>query len=131
MKPGAGLRADQHPAYDEPVGLGNLVGNDHGRAHVTEDASTNQAERLFSRMRRAAIGIFDRMSGKYLDWYAADIAWRVDMRRTDFRKQAKSMLASAMKHPREHVRILAACRQAKEALVGVEPAHRPWLVPRC
>jgi transposase-like protein len=99
VAPGAELRADQHSAYDELGGLGNLVRNDHTKAYVVErDASTNQAESLFSRMRRAEIGIFHRMSGKYLDWYAADIAWREDMRRIDYRRQAKSMLASAMKH---------------------------------
>ncbi len=39
------------------------------------------------------------MAGKYLDWYAADLAWREDNRRTDFRTQAKAMLRSALAHP--------------------------------
>jgi hypothetical protein len=40
-----------------------------------------------------------RIAGKYLDWYAADVAWREDKRRTDFREQAKAVLAAALAHP--------------------------------
>ena len=95
----AELRADQHPAYDELVGLNPLVRNDHGTAYVVEPgASTNQVESFFSRVRRAEIGIHHRISGKYLDWYAADLAWREDHSRTDFRMQAKTVLASALGH---------------------------------
>ncbi len=69
VREGAELRADQHKSYDELVGLATMVRNDHGKAYVeTADASTNQAESFFSRARRAEIGIYDRMAGKYLDW---------------------------------------------------------------
>jgi transposase-like protein len=82
---GAELRADQHKSYDELVGLATMVRNDHEKAYVeTADASTNQAESFFSRARRGEIGIYHRAAGKYLDWYAADSAWREDHRRTDF-----------------------------------------------
>jgi transposase-like protein len=82
---GAELRADQHKSYDELVGLATMVRNDHEKAYVeTADASTNQAESFFSRARRGEIRIYHRAAGKYLDWYAADSAWREDHRRTDF-----------------------------------------------
>lgn len=99
VREGAELRADQHKSYDELVGLANLVRNNHGVAYVENaDASTNQAESFFSRARRAEIGIYHRMAGKYLDWYAADLAWREDVRRADFRVHAKRVLSSAMAH---------------------------------
>ena len=39
------------------------------------------------------------MAGKYLDWYASDLAWREDHRRTGFREQARLVLAAALTHP--------------------------------
>jgi transposase-like protein len=96
----ASLRADQHPAYDELGGLNEIVRNNHDRAYVVEaDFSTNQAESFFSRVRRGEIGIFHHIAGKYLDWYAADLAWREDKRRTDFRLHADAVLKSALAHP--------------------------------
>ena len=96
----AGMRADQHAAYDKLAGLNELIRNNHGKAFVeTGDASTNQAESHFSRLRRAEIGIHHRIAGKYLDWYVADVAWREDKRRTGFLEQAKAVLANALRHP--------------------------------
>jgi transposase-like protein len=121
---GAELRADQHKSYDELVGLATMVRNDHSKAYVeTADASTNQAESFFSRARRAEIGIYHRMAGKYLDWYAADLAWREDKRRTDFRSQAKLVLRSAMAHPisRNMAGYWQRKGKAKQALVGWSP----------
>jgi len=121
---GAELRADQHKAYDELVGLATMVRNDHGAAYVeTQDASTNQAESFFSRARRAEIGILHRMAGKYLDWYAADLAWREDQRRLDFRVHAKRVLASALAHPvsRNMAGYWQRTDKVKQALVGWNP----------
>ena len=39
------------------------------------------------------------MAGKYLDWYVADLAWREDSRRTDFRTQAKRLLCRVLGVP--------------------------------
>ena len=121
---GAELRADQHRAYDELVGLATMVRNDHGAAYVeTADASTNQAESFFSRARRAEIGIHHRMAGKYLDFYAADLAWRKDRRRMDFRRQAKAVLTSALSHPvsRNMAGYWQLAGKAERALVGWHP----------
>jgi hypothetical protein len=124
VQEGAGLRVDQHKSYDELVGLATMVRNDHGMAYVENaDASSNQAESFFSRARRAEIGIFHRMPGKYLDWYAADLAWREDKRRTDFRTQAKQMLRSALAHPvsRNMAGYWQRKGKAQQALVGWNP----------
>ncbi len=59
-------------------------------------ASTNQVKSFFSRVRRAEVGIHHRISGTYLDWYAADLAWREDHSRVDPCTQAKMVLASAL-----------------------------------
>ena len=126
VQEGAGLRADQHKSYDELVGLASMVRNDHGVAYVeSADASTNQAESFFSRARRAEIGIFHRMAGKYLDWYSADVAWREDRRRTDFRSQAKLMLRSAMAHPvsRNMAGYWQRKGKAQQRLVGWSPLN--------
>jgi hypothetical protein len=96
----AELRADEHPAYNELVGLFSIVRNNHSVAYVSEPgASTNLAESFFSRIRRAAGGIHHRMSGKYLDWYVADLAWREDMRRHRTSWLCTAVLAKALAHP--------------------------------
>ncbi|MDY0885403.1 transposase [Dongia soli] len=78
----ASLRADEHPAYNDLLGLFSVARNNHSVAYVSAPgASTNQAESFFSRVRKAAKGFHHRMSGKYLNWYVADLAWREDMRR--------------------------------------------------
>lgn len=121
---GAGLRADEHKAYDELVGLAHVVRNNHGVAFVAqEDASTNQVESFFSRARRAEIGIHHRIAGKYLDWYAAELAWREDRRRTEFRTQARSVLAAALAHPisRNMAGYWQSKNKAERALEGWNP----------
>jgi hypothetical protein len=63
------------------------------------------------------------MAGKYLDWYAADLAWREDRHRTDFRAQAKSVLRSAVAHPvsRNMAGYSQRTNKAKRPLVGWNP----------
>ena len=96
----AELRADEHPAYNELIGLFPIVRNNHSVAYVSEPgASTNLAESFFSRIRKAAGGIHHKMAGKYLDWYVADIAWREDMRRHQTSWLFKAVLAKALAHP--------------------------------
>lgn len=76
------------------VDLNAIVRNNHSVAFVVEPgASINQVENRFSRLRRAEIRIHYRIASKYLDWYAADVAWREDFRHVDFRAQSKIVLA--------------------------------------
>ena len=48
----------------------------HSVAFKDEDACTNQAESYFSRLRRMEIGTHHHVSGKYLQAYANEAAWR-------------------------------------------------------
>lgn len=42
---------------------------------------TNMAETYFSRLRRAEIGTYHSIAGRYLNAYASEMAWREDNRR--------------------------------------------------
>ena len=96
----AELIADEAPGYDELVGLFPMVRNNHRQAYVVAPgASTNQAESFFSRLRRAENGIHHRISGVYLDWYVADLAYREDMRRKRMSGLMGLYVASALLHP--------------------------------
>lgn len=53
----------------------------HSQVYSTPESNTNQAESFFSRLRRAEIGIYHHIAGRYFDRYAAEMAWREDVRR--------------------------------------------------
>jgi hypothetical protein len=69
--------------------------NNHGKAYVVEpDASTNQVDSFFSRLRRSAHGVHHRIAGTYLNWYVADLASREDMRRVPTKDRLPQYLGS-------------------------------------
>ncbi len=53
----------------------------HSEAYSHDGTCTNQAESFFSRIRRAEMGQHHHIAGKYLDSYAAEMAWRENNRR--------------------------------------------------
>lgn len=71
----------------------------HQQSYSTDEANTNQAESFFSRMRRAEIGTHHHISGRYLNAYASEMAWREDNRRVSNGEQFLSVGASALNHP--------------------------------
>ncbi|WP_349365329.1 MAG: IS1595 family transposase [Roseitalea porphyridii] len=71
----------------------------HQQAYSTDDASTNQAESYFSRLRRAEVGTHHHISGKYLPAYALEMAWREDRRRVSNGEQFLSITRAALVHP--------------------------------
>lgn len=85
----ATIRSDELPGY----GNLKLMGYVHDVVNHSEEFSTddginqNQAESFFSRMRRACIGVYHRITPKYMLDYATEIAWREDVRRIDTRRQ--------------------------------------------
>lgn len=87
------LRTDELSAY----GNVKLMGYIHETVNHSEEFSTpkgvnqNQAESYFSRMRRAVIGVYHRITPKYMVDYAMEIAWREDIRRTNTRDQLFSL----------------------------------------
>lgn len=93
--------ADEHPAYDVLHAMHAVVERvNHSEAYRGEDGvSTNQVESYFSRVRRAERGIHHRMASQYLDWYAAELAWREDHRRSDNGTLVAEMLKKALGHP--------------------------------
>lgn len=79
------IRSDELSAY----GNLKLMGYTHEVVNHSEEFSTdtginqNQAESYFSRMRRACIGVYHRVTPKYMLDYACEAAWREDFRRHD------------------------------------------------
>jgi hypothetical protein len=92
----ARIVADEHPAYDLLHVTHEAVERvNHGEAYRGENgASTNWIESFFSRARRSERGIHHRMASQYLDWYAADLAWKEDMRRKSNGDLVASMLGT-------------------------------------
>ena len=93
--------ADEHPAYDVLHAMHAVVERvNHSQAYRGEDGvSTNQVESYFSRVRRGERGIHHRIASQYLDWYAAELAWKEDHRRMDNRTMVEEMLKKALAHP--------------------------------
>lgn len=92
--------ADEHGSYNDVVGLNRMGRVNHSEAYSSEDGTnTNVVESFFSRIQRAYVGIHHRFSTRYLDWYAADIAWREDTRRMSNGGLTRSLLGQALRRP--------------------------------
>ena len=91
------IRTDELSAYSNV----KLMGYTHETVNHSVEfvgpngENQNQAESYFSRMRRAAIGVYHRITPKYMVDYASEIAWREDIRRTNTRDQF-SLLVKAV-----------------------------------
>ncbi|GGF01324.1 DDE transposase [Aliidongia dinghuensis] len=92
--------ADEHHAYNQVAAVFEEVERvNHSLAYRSEaGVSTNQVESFFSRVRRGEWGTFHHIASQYLDWYAFEMAWREDHRRTDMRTLVRGMLSKAMGH---------------------------------
>ena len=97
VQPGSTVHADEASCWDQLHARFAMHRINHSVAFKDEDACTNQAESFFSRLRRAEIGTHHHISGKYLRFYASEMAWREDYRRTPngslFTLVAKAALA--------------------------------------
>jgi transposase-like protein len=81
-----------HARYD--VGRVN-----HSLMFFDEGVCTNQAESYFSRLRRMEIGTHHHISGRYLQSYANEAAWREDYRRTPNGALYLLVICAALDHP--------------------------------
>ncbi len=82
VAPGAVICADESDAYDLLHAKYAVRRVNHSQEYRAEDGTTNnQAESYFSRLRRMQIGQIHKVSVKYLDEYANEIAYREDTRR--------------------------------------------------
>lgn len=96
----ATVYADEHASYDDLLGLNRTRRVNHSEAYATEDGdNTNLVESFFSRVERSYVGTHHRFSVRYLDWYAADLAWKEDHRRDGNRWQVLDLLRQAMGAP--------------------------------
>lgn len=97
VSPDAVVLTDEHGAYRH---LGDR--NPHQAVNHYDGYAdgptmhTNNAESFFSRMRRAERGIHHHMGGKYLELYAAMVAWHETFRRKPFSEQLEYILKVTM-----------------------------------
>lgn len=90
------IRTDELPGY----GNLKLMGYEHQVVNHSIEFSTddgvneNQAESFFSRMRRACIGIYHRVTPRYMLDYATEMAWREDARRRNTADQLQDLLTT-------------------------------------
>lgn len=93
--------SDEHHAYNQVVAVfENVQRVNHSEAYRSDaGVSTNQVESFFSRVRRGEWGTFHRIASQYLDWYAFEMAWHEDHRRTSMRSLLKGKLSKALGHP--------------------------------
>jgi transposase-like protein len=97
---GARILTDSHAAYGDLGAIWKHTAVDHDKHYADEDNNnTNQVEGFNLRIKRAEKGTHHRMAGKYLDWYAAELAYREDFRRQDNGWLLRDMLGRALAHP--------------------------------
>ena len=72
----------------------------HKESYVTEKGvHTNWCESFNSRVRRAERGVHHRISGRHLQGYADEFAWREDFRRVSNGQQFAGVLRAAARAP--------------------------------
>jgi transposase-like protein len=96
---GATVHADEASNWDALHARFAMRRINHSVAFSDEGACTNQAESYFSRLRRAEIGTHHHISGKYLQAYANEMAWREDHRRIPNGTLYALVAKAAMEHP--------------------------------
>lgn len=99
VKEGSTVYADEATHWDELHARFLTKRINHSEAYSHDGANTNMAESFFSRLRRAEIGIHHQFAGKYLDSYAAEMAWREDHRRLSNGEQMMEATRAVSRHP--------------------------------
>ncbi|PZU14401.1 MAG: IS1595 family transposase [Citromicrobium sp.] len=93
----ASIFTDEGSGWEPLYASHNVQQVNHSKEFCTDEGChTNGAESAFSRMRRAEIGIHHHIAGDYLDFYAADNAWREENRRLDDRAKVLKLIRAAM-----------------------------------
>ena len=101
MKKGSKVYTDELPAYRklQYIGFSHETVN-HSREFSTDaGVNQNQAESYFSRLRRAFIGVFHRITPRYMLDYSCEMNWREDMRRTDLLGQVTDLFYKVTNTP--------------------------------
>lgn len=97
---GATIHADEARGWDTLHAHYDMRRVNHSVEFMSKDgACSNQAELYFARLRRAEIGVHHRISGRWLQRYAMEMAWREDHRRVANGEQLKALAGLALRHP--------------------------------
>lgn len=97
--PGSRIFADEHGAYDALHARYETYRINHRYSYSDGVACTNAAESFHSRMRRAEIGQYHRISDRFLQRYAFETAYRSDRRQTDNGAIFAELGEMALGHP--------------------------------
>src|SRR5581483_7359098 len=97
--PGSVVHADEASSWEALHAHYDVRRINHSVAYSVDGVSTNQAESFFSRLRRAELGQHHHISGKYLAFYAREMAWREDRRRQPNGDLHAAMTGAALAHP--------------------------------
>lgn len=89
VEKGSTIRSDELSAYGNLKLRGYLheLVNHSKEFCSDKGVNQNQAESYFSRLRRATIGIYHRITPRYMLDYATEMAWREDARRMNLLQQ--------------------------------------------
>lgn len=101
VKKGSKVYTDELPAYRrlQYIGFSHETVN-HSREFSSDaGVNQNQAESYFSRLRRAFIGVFHRITPRYMLDYSCEMSWREDMRRTDLLGQVADLFYKVTNTP--------------------------------
>ena len=99
VQPGTIVHADEAAGWDRLHAHYEMHRINHSVAYSLDGACANQAESFFSRIRRAEIGQFHHISGKYLGAYAGEMAWKEDNRRQANGTLHTLATGAALAHP--------------------------------
>ena len=99
VKPGTIVHADEASGWDRLHAHYEMRRINHSISYSKDGACTNQAESYFSRLRRAEWGQHHHISGKYLAFYAVEMAWREDNRRKANGALYEAATGAALVHP--------------------------------
>lgn len=93
VAPDAVIHADGAHAWDHLEKLYSVLRLEHKYEFKNGNACTNWAESYFSLLRRAHRGIYHRIGGKYLQFYASEIAWKQDHRHLSELERLRRLLS--------------------------------------
>lgn len=98
VEEGSTIFADEAASWDGLHARYETHRINHQVSFSDEGACTNQAESYFSRLRRAEVGTHHHISGRYLQTYANEMAWREDHRRVSNGEQFELVVSAVMAH---------------------------------
>jgi transposase-like protein len=99
VAPGTYIQTDDGKAYAALKSLGYKHKTvRHSKEYSTDEGvNNNQAEALFSRLRRAEYGVYHGMRPEYLAFYSAEFGWRDDNRKKSMKEKFRSLFSCVLR----------------------------------